>query len=350
MKNVTIAGRSIGEGQPSFIIAELSANHNHDFNLAMRTIKAAKDAGADAIKFQTYTADTLTVDSNKGYFKIKHGTLWDGETLYSLFKKAYTPWDWQPRLKEYAESLGLICFSSPFDKTAVDFLETMNVPAYKVASLEITDIPLIQYMASKGKPMVIATGAATIEDIDIAISACKKANNNQIILLKCVSAYPTPLKDVNLRSLVDLAERFDVVLGISDHTLGMTVPIASIPLGAHIIEKHFILDKTIESPDSAFSLDCEEFKSMVRAVRDAEKALGTREYTVTEKMQTERVFLRSIFVVKDVAAGEPVTEENVRSIRPGQGLHPKHLSEVLGKTFVQDITKGTPLSWELINK
>ncbi|MBT4935454.1 pseudaminic acid synthase [Candidatus Woesearchaeota archaeon] len=350
MKKVTIARREIGEGQPAFIIAELSANHNQDYDLAMRTIKAAKDAGADAIKFQTYTADTLTMNSDKGYFKIKHGTLWDGETLYSLFQKAYTPWDWQPKLKEYAESIGLICFSSPFDKTAVDFLEKMNVPAYKLASLEITDIPLIEYMASKGKPMIIATGAATLDDIEKALNACKRVGNDQIILLKCVSAYPTPLEDVHLRSMEHLAELFDVILGVSDHSLGTTVPIASIPLGAKVVEKHFILNKEMESPDSAFSLDYTEFKTMVNAVRDVEKALGERTYKLTDKMQTERIFLRSLFIVKDVSEGEIITEENVRSIRPGQGLHPQHLPEILGKTFTQDVTKGTPLNWELVNK
>jgi pseudaminic acid synthase len=344
-----IDGKTIGENSPAFIIAELSANHNQDFDLAMKTIKAAKDAGADAIKFQTYTPDTLTIDSDKEFFKIGAGSLWEGETLYSLFQKAHTPWEWQPKLKEYAESIGLICFSSPFDKTAVDFLEKMNVPAYKVASLEITDLPLIEYIASKGKPVIISTGAATMEDIKEAVNACKKMGNEQIAVLKCVSTYPTSLEEINLKVIPDLSQRFKVVSGLSDHSLGISVPIASISLGAKIIEKHFIIDKKIPSSDVAFSLDFEEFKAMVKSVREVEKALGTVTYELTEKIKKERCFLRSLFITKDVKEGEVLTEENVRSIRPGQGLHPKHLPKVLGKKFTQDSTKGTPLSWDLID-
>ena len=331
-----------------FIVAELSANHNHNYDLAVQSIKAIKECGADAVKVQTYTADTLTIDSDKDYFKIKQGTIWDGATLYQLYQTAYTPWEWQPKLKLLAEELGLIFFSTPFDKSSVDFLEDMNVPAFKIASFEIVDIPLIEYAASKGKPIIMSTGIATLSDIEEAVNACKRMGNDQIALLKCVSAYPTPLEDVNLRTIPNLADTFKTVVGLSDHTLGISVAIASVALGACIIEKHLTLDRKLGGPDAAFSLEPAEFKAMVKSVREAEKALGEVSYDLTEKMKKSREFSRSLFVVKDMRAGEVFTEENIRSIRPGYGLPPKYLKDVLGKRTTQDIKKGTPLSWELI--
>ena len=338
----------MGKNFPVFIIAELSANHFQKFDNAVKLIKAAKEAGADAIKLQTYTPDTITIDCDNEYFQIKQGTLWDGQTLYELYKKAYTPWEWQPKLKKIAEEEGLIFFSSVFDKTAVDFLEKINVSAYKIASFEIKDIPLIEYAASKGKPIIMSTGIATLSDIEEAVNACKRMGNKQIALLKCVSAYPTPLEDVNLRTIPNLSDTFKTVVGLSDHTLGISVPIASVALGACIIEKHLTLDRKLGGPDAAFSLEPEEFKAMVKSVREVEKALGEISYELTEKMKKSREFSRSLFVVKDIKVGETFTEENVRSIRPGYGLPPKYLKDILGKRATQDIKKGTPLSWELV--
>lgn len=346
--NIQIGRRLIGDNHPVFIIAELSANHLQDFDLAVRTIKTMKEAGADAVKLQTYTPDTITLDSDNEYFQIKQGTIWDGKTLYQLYQEAYTPWEWQPELKKLAEDLGLICFSSPFDKTAVDFLEQMNVPAYKVASFEITDIALIEYIASKGKPIIISTGIASLADIEEAINACKRMGNDQIALLKCTSEYPAPLEDVNLRTIPDMIERFGTVVGLSDHTLGISVPIAAVALGAKIIEKHFILDRKLGGPDSAFSLEPEEFRTMVKSVRESEKALGNVSYELTEKIKKSREFSRSLFVVKDVNLGEIFTEINIKSIRPGFGLPPKHLREILGKKAIEDIKRGTPLDWSLV--
>jgi len=346
-KDIRIADYVINDSAPVFIIAELSANHGHDINIAKETIKKAKEAGADAIKLQTYTPDTITIDCNSEYFQIKEGTLWDGQTLYELYKKAYTPWEWQPKLKKIAEEESLICFSSVFDKTAVDFLEGINVSAYKIASLEITDIPLIEYIASKRKPIIISTGIATLSNIEEAVNVCKRMGNEQIALLKCVSAYPTPLEDVNLRTIPNLADTFKTVVGLSDHTLGISVPIASVALGACIIEKHLTLDRKLGGPDAAFSLEPDEFKAMVKSVREVEKALGEVSYDLTEKMKKSRELSRSLFVVKDLKKGEIFTEENIRSIRPGYGLHPKYFNDVLGKRATQDIKKGTPLSWEL---
>lgn len=331
-----------------FIIAELSANHGHDINIAKDTIKAAKEAGADAIKIQTYTADTLTIDCDNEYFKLDSGTIWDGRTLYDLYSEAYTPWEWQKELMEYANSIGLIFFSTPFDKTAVDFLEELDVPVYKVASFEIMDIPLIEYIASKGKPMIMSTGVASLSDIEEAVNACKRMGNDQIILLKCTSSYPAKLEDANLNTIPNMKETFGVEVGLSDHTLGITVPVVSVALGAKVIEKHFILDKSIGGPDASFSLEPHEFKQMVDAVREAEKALGKVDYSMNEKKKNSRLLGRSLFVVKDVKAGEKFTEENVRSIRPGYGLAPKHFSDVLGKTADRDIKRGTPLKWEVV--
>ena len=344
-----IGGKKIGKNYPIFIIAELSANHLQKFDNAVKLIKAAKEAGADAVKLQTYTPDTITIDCDNEYFQIKQGTLWDGKTLYQLYKEAYTPWEWQLKLKEIAESEGLICFSSVFDKSAVDFLEEINVPAYKIASFEITDIPLIEYVASKGKPVIISTGIATLSDIEEAVNACKRMGNNQIALLKCTSAYPAPLEDVNLRTIPNMASTFKTVVGLSDHTLGISVPIASVALGACIIEKHLTLDRSLGGPDAAFSLEPSEFKAMVKSVREVEKALGEVSYNLTEKMKKSRELSRSLFVIKDIKAGEVFTEENVRSIRPGYGLHPRYLKNILGKKAAKDIKNGTPLNSDLIS-
>jgi len=349
MLKFKIGNKKIGRDYPIFIIAELSGNHLQKFDNAVKLIKAAKEAGADAIKLQTYTPDTITINCDNEYFQIKQGTLWDGQTLYQLYKKAYTPWEWQPKLKKIAESEGLICFSSVFDKTAVDFLEKINVPTYKIASFEITDIPLIKYVASKGKPLIMSTGIATLSDIEEAVNACKRMGNEQVALLKCTSAYPTPLEDVNLRTIPNLADTFKTVVGLSDHTLGISVPIASVALGACIIEKHLTLDRKLGGPDAAFSLEPAEFKAMVKSVREVEKALGEVSYELTEKMKKSREFSRSLFVVRDIKAGETFTEENIRSIRPSYGLHPKYLKDILGKHARINIKKGTPLKWELIN-
>ncbi len=344
----SIGNKTIGEANNVFILAELSANHNQQFDLAIDTIRAIKECGADAVKLQTYTADTLTIESDKDHFKIRQGTIWDGATLYELYKQAYTPWDWQPKLKQFAEELGLICFSSPFDKSAVDFLEKMNVPAYKIASFEIVDLPLIEYAASKRKPMIISTGIATEEEINDAVNACRKAGNNQIALLKCTSEYPAPIEDANLMTIPALAEKFKTVVGLSDHSMGITVPVAAVAVGARIIEKHFILDRKIGGPDSFFSLEPNEFKKMVDEIRQVELALGQVSFELSDKIKKSRTFARSLFVVKNISAGEKFTEENIRSIRPSHGLAPKYFYEILGKTAAKDIERGTPLSWDLI--
>ncbi|MBF98481.1 MAG: pseudaminic acid synthase [Owenweeksia sp.] len=340
---IEIGGFTVSDESPSFIIAELSANHNHDKQIAIDTIRAAKKAGADAIKLQTYTPDTITIDSDNKYFQIDQGTLWDGRTLYDLYKQAYTPWEWHKELFAVAKEEGLVCFSSPFDKTAVDLLEELHTPAYKIASFEIQDIPLIEYVASKKKPVIISTGIATFEDIELAVETCRKAGNEDIIILKCTSAYPAPIELANLRTMLDMKDKFGVQVGLSDHTEGNTVPIVATSLGGKVIEKHFILDRSIGGPDADFSLDPTGFKSMVDAVRDAEKALGKVTYELSEKVQKNRKFARSLFVVKNIKKGEVFTEENVRSIRPGYGLHPKHLNQVLGKRSTMNIDRGTPL-------
>jgi len=347
-QTLRIGNKKVGNNEPVFIIAEMSANHNQSYDLAVKTIKAAKKAGADAIKMQTYTADTLTIDVDKKHFTIKQGSVWDGKSLYKLYQKAYMPWEWQPKLKKLAEKLGLICFSSPFDKTAVDFLEKMKVPAYKVASYEITDVPLIEYMASKGKPILISTGIATLSDMKEAVAACKKKGNSQIILLKCTSGYPAPLEEVNLKIIPDMIKRFNLIIGISDHTLGIGVPVAAVALGAKVIEKHFILDRSLGGPDSEFSLEPKEFMQMVNSVRTAEKALGKATYKLTGKMRKGRSISRSLFFVKDVCAGERITEDNVRSIRPGFGLHPREMKKIIRRKIKSNVTRGTPVSWRHI--
>lgn len=332
-----------------YIIAELSANHNGSLDVAIETIRAAKRTGADAIKLQTYTADTITIDCDKDDFVIKGGTLWDGKTLHKLYQEAYTPWEWHEKLFEVAKEEGLDCFSSPFDKTAVDFLENLNVPLYKIASFEITDIPLIRYTASKGKPMIMSTGIASYDDIKLAIETCKEVGNDDITILKCTSSYPAPIEEANLVMMKQFAKDFNVKVGLSDHTLGTTVPVVATVLGATVIEKHFILDKKIGGPDADFSLDEKEFTEMVSSVRMAEKASGEVSYELTDKQEKGKLFSRSLYFVKDLKRGDVISEENVRSIRPGWGMHPKHLVEIIGKAVNADIEKGDRVTWDLMN-
>jgi len=347
-RNIAFGSRHIGQGESVYIIAEMSANHNQDFDKAVKIIEAAKESGADAVKLQTYTPDTMTISCDNEYFQIGKGSLWEGRNLYDLYGEAYMPWDWQPKLKKIANGLGLDLFSTPFDLSAVDFLEEMGVPIHKVASFEIVDIPLIEKMAQTGKPLIISTGMATLAEIEDAVQAARNAGATQIALLKCTSAYPAPPEEMNLRTIPHLAQAFNVPAGLSDHTLGIAVPVAAAALGACIVEKHFTLSRDAPGPDSAFSLEPREFKTMVDAIRVAEKALGEVHYKVGEREAASRVFRRSLFVVKDMKAGEVFTEENVRSIRPGYGLQPKFLAEVLERKAAQDISWGTPLEWKLI--
>ena len=323
-----------------FIIAELSANHGGKIEIAKESILAAKEIGANAVKLQTYTADTLTLDCDKEDFIIKGGTLWDDKKLYDLYKEAYLPWEWHEELFEYARGIGIDIFSSPFDKSAVDFLEAFNPSAYKVASFEITDYELVRYMAAKQRPIIISTGIATLQEIEDVVNICKEEGNSDIVLLKCTSAYPAALEDANLLMIEDMAKRFGVTVGFSDHTLGTTAPVVATTLGAKVIEKHFILDKSIGGADAAFSLDKEEFAQMVQAVRDAEKLLGKIDYAMSEKKEQSRQFARSLYVAKDIKKGELFTELNIRSVRPGYGMHPKYLKEILGKTAQKDYEFG----------
>lgn len=338
---------TINSNSKVFIIAELSANHNGSLDVAIETIKAAKRAGADCIKLQTYTANTLTIDCDKEDFIIK-GTIWNNRNYYSLYQEAYTPWEWHKQLFEVAKKEGLVCFSSPFDKTAVDFLEGLNTPAYKIASFEITDIPLIEYVASKGKPIILSTGIATIGDIELALDACKRMGNYDIALLKCTSSYPAPVDEANMRMVKDLAERFDVISGLSDHTIGSTVPVVATCFGAKIIEKHFILDHSIGGPDASFSLDETEFANMVKAVREAEKAIGVIDYNLTKKQIKGKDFSRSLYIVEDIKVGDIITEKNVRSIRPGFGMHPSQLHKYLGLKAKISANKGERFTTDLI--
>ncbi len=325
------------------IVAELSGNHNQDFGRAVELVHAAAEADADAIKLQTYTADTITIDCDKPYFRLDRGTIWDGTNLYRLYQEAYTPWDWQPKLLEEAKKLGLLCFSSPFDRTAVDFMMEMEMPAIKIASFEITDLPLSRYAASRRKPMIFATGIARREEILAAVEACRQSGNEDIIVLKCVSAYPTPYEDVHLRMMPGIGEFCSAVYGLSDHTPGSAVAVAAAAMGAKMIEKHLTLRRADGGPDSAFSMEPEEFAQMVRDVRIVETALGSAEYALTKKQEGERALARSLFVVADIRAGEKLTSENIRSIRPGYGLSPARYEEVLGKTAVRDLERGEPL-------
>ena len=322
------------------IVAELSANHGGSLQTALETVRAAKRAGVDAVKLQTYTADTLTLDCDAPDFIINNGSIWDGCRYYDLYKKAYTPWEWHKPLFELAKKEGLQCFSTPFDKTAVDFLESLGNPIYKIASFEITDIPLIEYAARKMKPMVISTGIATMEDIELAIETCRSVGNNDITLLKCTSSYPAPIEEANLCMIKNFSERFHVKAGLSDHTLGSVAPIVATSLGAVMIEKHFIINREIGGPDSSFSMDESEFTQMVRDVRMAEAAFGKVSYELTEKQKSGRCFARSLYIAEDMKADDIITEANVRSVRPGYGLHPKYLSEIMGKRVKKDLSKG----------
>lgn len=328
----------------TYIIAELSANHNGSLQNALDTIKAAKEIGVNAIKLQTYTADTLTLDCDKEDFVISGGTLWDNRKLYDLYQEAYTPWEWHTELFKYARSIEIDIFSSPFDKSAVDFLEQFSPSAYKIASFEITDYELIRYTASKGRPMIISTGIASIDEIQDAVDICRSVGNNDIVLLKCTSAYPAPLEDANLLTIPNLAQTFGVISGFSDHTLGTTAPIVAATLGAKVIEKHFILDKSIGGADADFSLDRQEFADLIQAIRDTEKLLGKVDYTMSLSKQKSRRFARSLYVAKDIQKGETFTEENIRSVRPGYGMHPKYLKEILGKTTPKGYEFGERLN------
>ena len=334
----------LGKKGSVFIVAELSANHGGDIQIAKESIRAAKRAGANAVKLQTYTADSMTIDVREEDFKLNHGTAWDGYYLYDLYKAAYTPWSWHKELFETANKEGIICFSSPFDAGAVELLEELYTPAYKIASFEITDIPLIELVASKGKPVIISTGIAELEDIELALNACRRMGNNDIALLKCTSQYPAPIEDANMIMIKDLAERFEVISGLSDHTIGNIAPVAATCLGAQIIEKHFILDKSVGGPDASFSMDEKEFSTMVKAVREAEKVVGKINYTASENQKIARSFSRSLYVVQNIKEGEKITAENVRAIRPGYGLHPKFYHDIKGKIARADLKRGTALS------
>ena len=345
-----IGRRLIGPGQPVFIVAEMSGNHNQDINRAFKIIDAAAEAGADAVKLQTYTADTITIDSDKDYFKVKVKGAWAGQTLYQLYQQAYTPWEWQPKLKEYAESKGLILFSTPFDSTAVDFLEKMRVKLYKVASFEVVDIPLLKRIARTRKPVIMSRGMASLEELKLAIRTLRKNGTPQVAILQCVSSYPAKTEEMNLRTIPNLIRKFGVVAGLSDHGLDETVPIISVAVGASIIEKHLTLCRADGGPDAEFSLEPAELKSLVRSVRQVEKTLGGSFYGTTKSEAEMVVYRKSLFAVADIKKGEKFTKKNVRSIRPGYGLKPKYYDKVIGKKAKIDIERGTPLGWNLVRK
>lgn len=344
-QEIQIGKHIISKNAPTYIVAEMSANHNMDYNRALQIIDAAADAGADAVKIQTYTADTITIDCDNSYFQINQGTLWDGTTLHKLYKTAYTPWEWQADLKKYTESKGMDFFSSPFDLTSIDFLEEIDVPAYKVASFEINDIPFIRKIAKTGKPIIISTGIAYLSDIELALKTCREEGNNNVILLKCTSAYPSPYEDMNLKTIQSMSETFECITGLSDHSMGYAVDIAAVAMGAKVIEKHMTLKRSDGGPDSEFSMEAEEFKEMCSQIRIAEKAIGKVTYDLSDMQIKERDFSRSLFVVEDIKKGEKLTKNNIKSIRPGFGLHTKHYDTVLGKKANTDLKKGTPLAW-----
>lgn len=347
-KRIKIGSRYAGEDERAFIVAEVSANHLQDYDRAEAIIRAAAEAGADAVKLQTYTPDTITLDCDNEYFQITQGTIWDGTSLHKLYAEAYTPWEWQPKLKKYAERLGLECFSSPFDATAVDFMQEMNMPAYKIASFEINDFPLIRKVAKIGKPVIIATGIAYLEDIERALQVCKEEGNDQVILLKCTSTYPSPYEDMNLKVIPNMAQVFDCTTGLSDHSMGSAVAVASVALGAKMVEKHLTLSRADGGPDAVFSMEPAEFKRMVDEIRIVEKALGKVTYELTDQQKRSREDGRSLFAVKDIKEGETFTEENVRSIRPAFGMHPMYYERILGQKAKSDIAKGTPMDWKYI--
>lgn len=348
-KEIWIGKHLINETSPTFIVAEMSANHLLNFDRAVEILKAAKEAGADAIKIQTYTPDTITLDCDEPCFQITQGTIWDGTTLHKLYQTAYTPWEWQPKLKEITEDLGLEFFSSPFDFSSIDFLEELDVPVYKIASFEITDIPLIRKIAKLGKPMIFATGVARLADIELALQTCKEEGNEQIILLKCTSSYPAPYEDIHLRTMVSMGETFDCIIGLSDHSMGHAVADAAVAMGAKVVEKHFTLSREDGGPDAAFSMEPHEFKTMVENIRKIEKALGKVTYELTPKQTREREHTRSLFVAQNMKAGEIFTPENLKSVRPGCGLHTMHYEELLGKKIKADAKLGTPMSWDLVD-
>lgn len=337
-----------GINSSCYIIAELSSNHNNDFDLAKETIKSIASSGADSVKFQTYTADSLSLDVKNEHFESKGDGLWKGYRPYDLYKEASMPWEWQQELSKYAISLGLDWFSSPFDFEAVDFLESIECPAYKIASFEIVDIPLIEYVAKKGKPIIISTGIAKLADIELAVDTCKNIGNNQITLLKCTSAYPSPYEEINLRTIPHMKETFGLPVGLSDHTMGIEVAIGAVALGAEVVEKHFILDRNIGSPDAQFSMEPDEFKQMVNSIRNVEKALGDVKYGLTEKMKKSRMTSRSLFTIKDIKKGEIFSKDNIKSIRPGSGLSPKFYNDIIGKKAKRNLDKGIPLNWDIL--
>lgn len=347
-ESIWIGKRKVGPGEPAYLIAEMSANHNQDFQEALRIMRAAKDSGADAVKIQTYTPDTMTIDSRAESFIIGKGTPWEGRNLYELYGEAYTPWEWQPKLKSAAEEMGLDFFSTAFDETAVDFLEGMGVPVHKIASFELVDLPLIRKMASAGKPMIMSTGMSTEAEIAEAVATARAAGARELALLKCTSAYPAPPEEMNLSTIPELARRFSVPAGLSDHTLGTTVPVAAVALGACIIEKHFTLSRSVAGPDSSFSLEPAEFKAMAEAVRVAEKSMGRVRFGTGMREESSKVFRRSLFAVRDIPAGHRLDKDNIRCIRPGYGMHTRHYEEVMGRTAARDIPRGTPLTWDLL--
>lgn len=349
-EGIRINGRIVGPGHPCYVVAEMSANHHHSYEAAEEIVRLAKEAGADAIKLQTYTPDTLTIDCGSEYFQIGMGTIWEGKNLYALYGEAYTPWEWHAGLQKLATSLGLDFFSTPFDASSIEFLEKLGVPLYKIASFELVDHELVKGCARTGKPVIMSTGMASREEIEESVAVAREAGCKQLALLKCTSAYPSPPEEMNLRTMPDLAERFGVVTGLSDHTMGIAVPVAAVALGASVIEKHFTRSRNDEGPDSRFSMEPEEFRAMVDAIRVAEAALGEIDYALTDKEAASRVFRRSLFVVEDVKEGEEFTETNLRSIRPGYGLAPKHLHEFLGGRASRDLVRGTPLDWDLLDK
>lgn len=349
-KQIKIGNRIIGENSPAYVIAEMSGNHNMDFERAVKIIEAAKESGADAVKIQTYTADTMTLDCDDPCFQITQGTLWDGITLHKLYEKAYTPWEWQPELQKVAKDVGIDFFSTPFDLTSAEFLHNMDVPAYKIASFEITDIPLIKRCASYGKPMIISTGIALPEDIELALETCKSAGNEDVIMLKCCSAYPTPYENINLNTMLDIGKKYDCIVGLSDHTMGTVVSEASVAMGGKVIEKHLTLSRADGGVDSAFSMEPWEFKNMIDNVRIIEKAKGIVTYDLCEKAAKEREHCRSLFVAEDMKAGDVFNTENLRSVRPGYGLHPKFFDEIIGKKITRDAKLGTPIDWSMVEK
>ena len=348
MKKLEINGKSIGEDEPSYIIAEMSGNHNGNLQRALQILETAVEAGVDAIKLQTYTADTITLNCNNKYFQTPKGSLWEGRTLHDLYKEAYTPWEWHETLMKRAEELGVTCFSTPFDLTSVDFLEELHVPAYKIASYEIRDIPLIQRVARTGKPVIMSTGIATLRDIHEAVEACRREGNDQIALLKCTSAYPSPYEEMNLRVIPNMEQTFGCVCGLSDHTLGTEVALASVAMGAGIVEKHMTLKRADGGVDAAFSMEPEEFAGMIQQIRNIEAAMGQVSYELTEKQIAGRALGRSLFIAEDIRLGEVFTEKNIRSVRPAAGLAPKYYTDILGRKAASDLKKGEPLSWEMV--